>query len=98
MGAKKEPLGPEAGQEMESQGARVSSGHAGTGGASWGNTASVSLFPHLPQPQPGLFLSYLSPSTEAVALAMSSCSFVPCIFPTLHPSPFCTDSITINFK
>lgn len=37
-------------------------------------------------PAPALAFSSLSPKIEAVAPAMSSCSCVPCMFPTLHPS------------
>ena len=69
-------------------GARVNGGIQGLevlpGGG--GNAAAVSP-PSLfhPSSSPGLFFSSLSPTTEAVALAMSSCSGVPCMFPTLHP-------------
>lgn len=66
-------------------------GDPGTRGASWGwgeCSHSVSPVPLHPSSSPGLLFSSLSPTTEAVALAMSSCSCVPCMFPTLHPPPF----------
>lgn len=67
-------------------------GESRTRGAAWGRGGCgqiVSPFP-LPsqlQPQPLLFTPI--PKTEAVSLAMSPCSCVPCMLSTHHPLLWC---------
>ena len=81
-------------------GARVNGGIQGrevlSGGGGMQPVSPPSLF-H-PSSSPGLFFSSLSPTTEAVALAMSSCSGVPCVFLILHPLLLCRPHTFFSHK
>lgn len=82
---KEEPGGPEAEKRwsLRGQGERGVQGLEVLPGAGECSQCPPPLF-H-PSSSPGLVFSSLFPTTEVVALAMSSCSCVPCMYPTLHP-------------